>query len=27
VWTKQAGHGIGGRDFSQPHRGMSAIGG
>lgn len=27
VWTKQAGHGIGGSDFSQPHRGMSAIGG
>ncbi len=27
VWTKQAGHSIGAKDFQQPDRGMSAIGG
>jgi cyclic pyranopterin phosphate synthase len=27
VWTKQAGHGIGGAEFRQPERTMSAIGG
>ena len=27
AWTKQAGHGIGGNDFVQPERTMSAIGG
>ena len=27
VWTKQAGHGIGSRNFTQPARTMSAIGG
>ena len=27
AWTKQAGHGIGKADFSQPERTMSAIGG
>lgn len=27
TWTKQPGHGIGSRDFTQPERSMSAIGG
>jgi cyclic pyranopterin phosphate synthase len=27
VWTKQAGHGIGSKSFTQPSRTMSAIGG